>query len=249
MHTRATGTESVEAPRILVVDDKANIRELLFDALSQHGYVVEVAPNGDAAVALLEQAPFDVVITDLNMPGKNGLEVLRAAKALNSDTEVIIITAYGTMETAVEALRLGARDFIGEPFKVSELENKVQRLLQGRGNAQRPVPHTSWHPSVQHIVGSSAATRNLLKMIAKIAPSNSSVLITGPSGVGKELVARALHEASPRRDKPFVALNCAALAPGVLDMRRVRLPGLRSDGSADLSAHTRERFFWTRSGK
>jgi two-component system NtrC family response regulator len=168
-------------------------------------------------VALLEQAPFDVVITDLNMPGKNGLEVLRAAKALNSDTEVIIITAYGTMETAVEALRLGARDFIGKPFKVSELENKVQRLLQGRGNAQRPVPHTSWHPSVQHIVGSSAATRNLLKMIAKIAPSNSSVLITGPSGVGKELVARALHEASPRRDKPFVALNCAALAPGVLE--------------------------------
>jgi two-component system NtrC family response regulator len=202
---------------MLVVDDRANMRQMLEACFAEQGFDVVTASNGDQAVLRLDEREFDIVITDLNMPGKDGLDVLRAAKRRYPDTEVIIITAYGSIEKAVEAMRLGARDFITKPFKLDEIERKVKKIV---GLRQPPAPgqaHTWIHPSIQHMVGTSAHTRQLMKMIAKIAPSNSSVLIRGESGVGKELVARAIHDASPRRDRPFVALNCAALAPGVLE--------------------------------
>ena len=203
--------------RILVVDDKANMRQMLEAAFADHGYAVETAGNGAEAIVKLQASPFDIVITDMNMPEGTGLDVLRAAKAVSSDTEVIIVTAYGTIDTAVEAMRLGAYDFVTKPFRLSDIERKVGRILRGRG-AEKTRPAQTWiHPSVQHMIGASAQIRKLMKLIIKIAPSNSSVLITGPSGVGKELVARAIHEASGRRDNPFVALNCAALASGVLE--------------------------------
>jgi DNA-binding NtrC family response regulator len=206
-----------EPHRILVVDDKANMRQMLEVAFTDHGYAVEAAASGAEAIIKLQSAPFDVVITDMNMPEGTGLDVLRAAKAVSSDTEVIIVTAYGTIDTAVEAMRLGAYDFVTKPFRLADIERKVARILRGRG-AEETRPAQTWiHPSVQHMIGASAQIRKLMKLIIKIAPSNSSVLITGPSGVGKELVARAIHEASGRRDHPFVALNCAALAPGVLE--------------------------------
>lgn len=203
--------------RILVVDDKANMRQMLETAFADHGYAVETAANGAEAISKLQLAPFDVVITDMNMPEGTGLDVLRAAKAVSSDTGVIIVTAYGTIDTAVEAMRLGAYDFVTKPFRLSDIERKVARILRGRSGAETRPAQTWIHPSVQHMIGASAQIRKLMKLIIKIAPSNSSVLITGPSGVGKELVARAIHEASGRRDNPFVALNCAALAPGVLE--------------------------------
>lgn len=211
-----TDTPAV-APRMLVVDDKANMRELLETAFSERGFDVTTASSGDEAIDLLSERLFDVVITDLSMPGKDGLAVLKASKSIAADTEVIIITAYGTIETAVEAMRLGACDFITKPFKLAEIERKVEKLLRRTRTASNQPIQTWIHPSVQHLVGSSAQTKQLMKMITRIAPSKSSVLITGPSGVGKELVARAIHEASPRRDRPFVALNCAALATGVLE--------------------------------
>ncbi len=203
--------------KILVVDDKANMRQMLEAAFVDHGYAVETAANGAEAISKLQLAPFDVVITDMNMPEGTGLDVLRAAKAVSSDTGVIIVTAYGTIDTAVEAMRLGAYDFVTKPFRLSDIERKVARILRGRSGAETRPAQTWIHPSVQHMIGASAQIRKLMKLIIKIAPSNSSVLITGPSGVGKELVARAIHEASGRRDNPFVALNCAALAPGVLE--------------------------------
>jgi len=206
-----------EPHRILVVDDKANMRQMLEAAFAEHGYDVDTAGNGAEAIIKLQASAFDVVITDMNMPEGTGLDVLRAAKAVSSDTEVIIVTAYGTIDTAVEAMRLGAYDFVTKPFRLADIERKVGRILRGRG-ATKTRPAQTWiHPSVQHMIGASAQIRKLMKLIIKIAPSNSSVLITGPSGVGKELVARAIHEASGRRDNPFVALNCAALAPGVLE--------------------------------
>ena len=190
---------------------------MLEAAFADHGYAVETAGNGAEAIVKLQASPFDIVITDMNMPEGTGLDVLRAAKAVSSDTEVIIVTAYGTIDTAVEAMRLGAYDFVTKPFRLSDIERKVGRILRGRG-AEKTRPAQTWiHPSVQHMIGASAQIRKLMKLIIKIAPSNSSVLITGPSGVGKELVARAIHEASGRRDNPFVALNCAALASGVLE--------------------------------
>ncbi|MFM1920115.1 MAG: hypothetical protein RLZZ303_1749 [Candidatus Hydrogenedentota bacterium] len=210
-------SEQERRPQMLVVDDKANVRALLESAFSDRGYEVTTAPSGEDAIGLLGEKPFDVVLTDLNMPGKNGLEVLKAVKSANNDTEVILITAYGTINTAVEAMRLGAYDFITKPFKIAEIESKVDRITRRLNPAPRSEAQTWIHPSVRHFVAASAQSRKLLKMIARIAPSKSSVLITGPSGTGKELVARAIHEASPRRDQPFVALNCAALAPGVLE--------------------------------
>ncbi len=209
--------------RMLVVDDKDTMRELLYSAFSGPDYTVSLESNGLDAINTIKQESFDIIITDLSMPGADGIEVLRAAREVSPDTKVIIITAYGTMENAVEAMRLGAKDYIAKPFKLDLLENKVRSLLSDEAVAppvpqQAPVPEKTWlHPSVQRMVGTSAHTRNLLKMIEKIAPSKSSVLIIGPTGTGKELVARAIHDASPRRDKPFIALNCAALASGVLE--------------------------------
>ncbi|MBI1320780.1 MAG: response regulator [Candidatus Hydrogenedens sp.] len=202
---------------MLVVDDKANVRTLLESAFVDRGYHVDTAPSGEDAVGMLGERHYDVVLSDLNMPGMSGLEVLKAAKSVSPETEVILITAYGTIDTAVEAMRLGAHDFITKPFKIAEIERKVDRIARQQ-RPEKSTPAQTWiHPQVKHFVAASDHSRRLLKMIARIAPSKSSVLITGPSGVGKELVARAIHEASPRRDEPFVALNCAALAPGVLE--------------------------------
>ena len=202
---------------MLVVDDKANMRQMLESAFSDGGFSVETAANGTEAVEKIQAETFDIVITDLNMPEGSGLDVLRAAKAVSSDTGVIIVTAYGTIDTAVEAMRLGAYDFVTKPFRLADIERKVSKILRSRSAGRNAAAQTWIHPSVQHMIGASAQIRRLMKLIIKIAPSNSSVLITGPSGVGKELVARAIHEASARRDNPFVALNCASLAAGVLE--------------------------------
>lgn len=203
--------------KILVADDRENIRLLLTAAFEELGYQVMTASYGDEALEIISKEYFDIIITDLNMPGKSGMDVLKYAKSMYPDTEVIIITAYGTIEKAVEAMRLGAHDFITKPFQVAVLKNKVQKIIKWKESKNVSSFQTWIHPSVQHLVGESAATRHLRETIVRIAPTRSSVLITGPSGVGKELVARALHDASPRRDQPFVALNCAALAPTLLE--------------------------------
>lgn len=200
---------------MLVADDEPGMRQLLETAFSDKGFEVTTASNGDKAIEHIHEHVFDVIITDLKMPGRDGLAVLRAAKEMSVDTEVIMVTAYGTVETAVEAMRLGARDFIAKPFKLAEIELKVDKISRQRRpgkRAESEEEEPSWS-----IVGESGHTKQLQKMIAKIAPSKSSVLITGPSGTGKELVARAIHDASSRSAKPFIALNCAALAPGVLE--------------------------------
>ena len=203
---------------ILVADDKANIRHMIETAFVDRGFQVTTASDGLEAIKCLRDRTFDVVITDLSMPEKDGIEVLKAARERAPETQVILITAYGTIETAVEAMRLGAYDFITKPFQLAELELKVRKILWERDTAdERPKAH-GWRPPVSRsLVGDSTATKQLIKMIERIGPSRSSILITGPSGTGKELVARALHDISDRRDAPFVALNCAALAPGVLE--------------------------------
>ncbi|MBI2425939.1 MAG: sigma-54-dependent Fis family transcriptional regulator [Candidatus Hydrogenedentes bacterium] len=207
-----------ETDRILVVDDKPSMRHLLESAFVDLGLEVVTADSAEEAIIQIQKHRFSAVITDLNLPGENGLAVLRAAKATLSDCEVIVITAFGTIETAVEAMRLGAADFITKPFQVAEMERRLEKLLRTRRRRLEGQQIQTWiHPSVQHFVGASEATRQLLKLITKIAKTKSSVMITGPSGVGKELVARAMHEASTRRDGPFVAVNCAALAPTVLE--------------------------------
>ncbi len=207
---------AVPTGRMLVVDDEPGMRQLLEATFKERGFLVTTASNGDKAIEHINTQAFDVVITDLKMPGRDGLAVLKAAKAASVDTHVIVITAYGSVETAVEAMRLGAHDFISKPFKLAEIELKVDKILRECGRAEAlPAGHDELF--TRRMVGESQQTRQLLQMIRKIATSRSSVLITGPSGTGKELVARAIHDASPRRERPYVALNCAALAPGVLE--------------------------------
>ena len=204
--------------QMLVVDDEPGIRQFLEDAFKDRGFSVTTASNGESAIELIQERVFDVIITDLKMPGRDGLEVLKAAKDASIETRVIIVTAYGTLQTAVDAMRMGAHDFIAKPFKLAEIELKVDKIVRSKEREADVAPARGEQAAGQRrIIGTSASTQNLLKMISKIGPSRSSVLVTGPSGTGKELVARAIHDASPRADKPFVALNCAALAPGVLE--------------------------------
>lgn len=197
----------------LVVDDKRNMRVLLRSVMTDLGFETFDAGSGEEALRLFESRPCDLVITDLAMPGMSGIDLLKAVKNRNADTAVIVITAYGTIQTAVEAMRLGALDFLAKPFKLEEIEARARRVIEQkraqRGGAPSDAP--------VGLIGASEATRRLNWMLQKIAPSKSAVLITGPSGVGKEVFARALHRASPRADKPFIAVNCAALAPGVLE--------------------------------
>jgi len=202
---------------ILIVDDRENMRNLLSQTFLEMGFKVSVASTGEEAIDKITRHLYHIVITDLSMPGKSGMDVLRYVKSVSPETEVIIITAYGTIEIAVEAMRLGAHDFITKPFQLAVLQNKISKLAKQIQIKNTNRAQTWIHPSVQHLVGESAQTRQLRQIIARVAPTKSSVLITGPSGVGKELVARALHEASPRRDEPFIALNCASLAPTLLE--------------------------------
>lgn len=208
---------SRDRPRLLIVDDKDSMRSLLHAAFVEKGYNITTAADGKEAIELIKERAFDVVITDLKMPRKDGIDVLKAAKAVSTDTEVIVMTAFGTMEKAVEAMRLGAHDFIAKPFKLAEMELKVEKLLGGRAAGPEGSGRSPLLARGRPIVGNSAHTRQVLTMIEKIGPTKSSVLITGPTGTGKELVARALHDVSPLRDNPYVTLNCAALAPGVLE--------------------------------
>lgn len=203
--------------KILVVDDKESMRLLLSGAFEELGFTVVLADSGEEAIDRITHENFHIVITDLNMPGKTGIDVLRYCKSISPETEVVIITGYGTIEIAVEAMRLGAHDFITKPFELAVLQNKIVKLAKHIQMKNTTRAQTWIHPSVRHLVGESAQTRQLRQLIVRVAPTKSSVLITGPSGVGKELVARALHEASPRRDGPFVALNCAALATNLLE--------------------------------
>jgi len=207
--------------KLLVVDDESGIRHLLSTAFTERGYDVTVATNGDKAVALLTEDTFDAVITDLKMPGRTGMDVLRAARAKSPDIAVIVVTAYGAVDSAVEAMRLGAVDYVEKPFQLELIERRLDRALQAREDqpaaVAKPGPAVAKATASAPLVAKSESAKQLLKMIAKLGPSNSSVLITGPSGVGKELVARGIHQASQRVDKAFVALNCAALAPGVLE--------------------------------
>ena len=200
--------------RILVVDDERSMRELLHIVLRREGYTVFLAENGQTALATLERERIDVLISDIKMPDMSGVDVLRAAKQIDADLVGIMVTAFASTETAVEALRLGAYDYLMKPFDVEELKAKVRNAIERRVLRQENVLlkralRTS--SSFSNIVGRSRVMQVLFDLIETVAPTNSTILIVGESGTGKELVARAIHVNSLRHDHPFVALNCGAL--------------------------------------
>ena len=196
------------------------MRELLRIVLKREGYDVLLAENGGAALAVLEREPVDLLISDIKMPDMSGVEVLREAKRLDADIVGIMVTAFASTETAVEALRLGAYDYISKPFDVEELKAKVRNAMERRVLRQenvllkRALRTTS---SFANIVGRSRVMQSLFDLIETVAPTNSTILVCGESGTGKELVARAIHVNSMRRDHPFVALNCGALPETLLE--------------------------------
>ncbi|ACL63803.1 two component, sigma54 specific, transcriptional regulator, Fis family [Anaeromyxobacter dehalogenans 2CP-1] len=206
--------------KVLVVDDQKNMRATTAILLRQAGHVVEEAEDGASATQRVQHESFDVVLTDLRMPTVDGMEVLRAVQQASPETQVIVMTAYGTIESAVEAIRRGAYDFLAKPFKESEVLLRVAKALEKRrllGEVNLFAEEFRKRYGLEHIVGRSPAMREVLDRVLRVAPTDATVLVTGESGTGKELVARALHVTSRRSDKPFVPVNCAAITDTLLE--------------------------------
>jgi two-component system response regulator AtoC len=206
--------------RVLVVDDEENIRVVLRTLLRRHGYEVETAASGDEALAMVESFGPDVVLTDVRMPKMGGLDLLSTLKAKGSEATLIVMSAYGNLDQAIDAMKAGAYDYIQKPFKPDEvvlaLRKAEERELLRRENQALRAEIRKEH-QFQSILAKSASMQAIFKTISKIADFKTTVLITGESGVGKELVARAVHEAGNRQGKPFVAVNCGAIPENLLE--------------------------------
>ncbi len=206
--------------RILIVDDERSMRELTSLLLRKEGYEVEVCESGDLACQLLGERPFDLVLTDLKMPGRSGLDVLQAAKRLDPSTQVILMTAFATTDTAITAMKQGAADYITKPFKVDELLVQVEKALAVRRLERENFylkQELATSRRLSDIVGKSPVMRRVYEMVLRVAPTRTTVLVTGESGTGKELVARALHQNSDRAQGPFIPVNCGAIPEALIE--------------------------------
>ncbi len=197
---------------VLVVDDEPHIRRIVEMALGDRGYRILTAPSAEDAAGVLERERVQAVVTDLQLPGRSGLDLLADVTERWPGLPVILITAFGTVESAVEAIKAGAFDYVLKPFSVEELEALVARALEEGGDASAAPPAGR---GADGVVAESEGMKSVLSLVAQVARAPTTVLITGETGVGKEVVARAIHRASPRREQSFVAVNCAAI-PGEL---------------------------------
>jgi len=205
---------------ILIVDDEETLRESLGRLMSREGFAVTTTGTGEDALALLERSGYDLVISDIFLPGMDGIEVLRKARERNPDQLVIMVTAYASLETAVEALRAGAYDYIMKPVIHEEIKTLVRHALVQRSlRAENTILKKQIEKVYDfgHIIGESPGLKKVLGEVAKVAGSKSNVLITGETGTGKELFARAVHYNSGRKDKPFVPINCSAIPEQLLE--------------------------------
>src|SRR5678816_1133753 len=206
--------------RVLVVDDEVNARNALTELLRDEGYAVDTAADGFKALGKLAEFAPDLVLTDLKMPGMDGIQLLGKIRDSDPDLPVVMMTAFGEVETAVGAMRAGARDYLAKPVNVDELSVVVAREMAGRRLREEAglLPQRIAEKySFSNIVGNAAPMQEVFKTVAQIAAARSSVLVTGESGTGKELIAAAIHERSPRAHGPFVKLHCAALAETLLE--------------------------------
>jgi two-component system response regulator AtoC len=205
---------------ILVIEDKESMRKMVAQTLAEEGYTVETAATGPEGIEKAKQKPFDLVITDMKMPDMDGLEVLSTIKDINTDTAVLIMTAYGTIEAAVSAMKKGAYDFLTKPFDSDHMLLLVDKALKSqRIVAENEIlrEEIDIRLGMGKIIGQNEKIIEVLKLVQKVAVSDTSVLLQGESGTGKELFARAIHDLSPRRTKPFIAINCAAIPRELLE--------------------------------
>jgi DNA-binding NtrC family response regulator len=211
---------SDSAKHILLVEDEAPLREAVAEQLTDRGYQVEQADSGEVAVARLADFAFDIIITDLRLPGLDGSTVLEAAVKRYPDIIAIVVTGFGTVKDAVEAIKRGACDFVSKPFQIDELLHVLESALEQRRlkmeNAYLRAQLEERY-SFAGIIGKSSAMERLFQLLETVAPTTSTILITGETGTGKEVVARAIHHASPRRPQRFVALNCSAIPETLLE--------------------------------
>jgi DNA-binding NtrC family response regulator len=213
----AVGKEDV---KILVVDDEDYMREIVREALAGAGFTIEEAADGKSAVAMIRQRPYDVIITDLRLPGVPGEKILQEALAISPEAIVIIMTGFGNIQTAVEAIRAGAYDYLPKPFQLDELILRVEKGVQDRQIRSENCRLRSEVQGKYHfhnLVGNSAAMQSIYRMISMVAPRTSTVLVTGETGTGKELIARAIHYNSPRKDQSLVCVNCGAIPANLLE--------------------------------
>ncbi len=206
--------------RILIADDHDSLRRGLAQAVSEQGHDVEEAPNGNAAIEKLHEGFFDVVVSDLKMGGSTGLEVLKTAKTLHPSSAIILMTAFGSVSTAVEAMKSGAFDYVQKPFEIEEMEVKIEKALEMR-RMQNQIDYLRHAQGdiydFDRIIGSSGALEKVLAVVRKVAKSNTTVLVRGETGTGKELIAGAVHHNSHRAARNFVKVNCAALQENLLE--------------------------------
>ncbi|HKP38360.1 MAG TPA: sigma-54 dependent transcriptional regulator [Pyrinomonadaceae bacterium] len=206
--------------RLLIAEDEANLRLVLQKELQRLGYRVHVAPDGEAALRKLEESNVDVLLCDINMPRMDGMELLRRVHERPNPPEVIMLTGQGTIETAVEAMRIGAYDYLTKPYSINELDVRVRQAAEKRNlrvDNQRLRAQIERKSALPEIVSESRAMAEAIRLVERVAPSDASVLITGESGTGKELIAQAIHRLSTRANGSFIDLNCAAFQESLLE--------------------------------
>src|SRR5512138_2373855 len=205
--------------KILVIDDDESLRRVLEYNLAQEGYAVLTAASGEQGLELLKREGADLVVTDVRMPGMDGLQVLEGVKKVDAAIQVIILTAFGTIEMAVEAMRAGAFHYVSKPFNRDELKLTIRKALQLKDLERENVAlkQALTRPGLESIVAESGPMKRIVEMVQRVAPTETTVLILGESGTGKELIARAIHANSPRATGAFVAVNCAAIPENLLE--------------------------------
>ena len=213
-------TTWTEPPRILTVDDEPVVCESIRRVLTEEGYDVAVATSARDGMAILRKQPIDLLLLDIRMPDMDGIEFLRQARAISPETEVIMITGFATIQTAVDAVKLGATDYLQKPVSPDRLVVAVARALERKhllGLTRRLRSELETRYQIGNVICASPAMRRVVQLVAKVAPASSTVLISGETGTGKEQIARAIHYNSPRKDAPFVVADCAALTESLLE--------------------------------
>jgi len=209
-------TAEKPAVKMLIVDDEPNMRKVLADVFSDEGMIVDVAANGLTAVSLVEKNSYDAAIVDLRLPDITGIDVIREIRRRNLSTVILMITAFSTVETAIQAMKLGAYDYVTKPFKIDDLKARIHEAISGSQSRLVGAAEADG-AGFNGVIGQSPQVRQIFEMISDIAPTNATVLIYGESGTGKELLAEYIHKRSLRARKPFVKVNCAAIPETLLE--------------------------------